>query len=166
MNNSSIKKSNNNKKSRACEMTQWLRTLVAKADGLNLTWRTHDAHFLCPSELYTNSPCGSRNLIFWLLIILPLPGLLFQSHKQEMGKAYNCLPLRVIHLDLFPTEKTELIEFPGGWKKKEMSMGDLLSVNVLWYSCSCHGVKNRMQQTIFSPWKNSTLALFPLLYFR
>lgn len=146
MNNSSIKKSNNNKKkSRACEMTQWLRTLVAKADVLNLTWRSHDAQFSCPSKVYSNSPRGSRNLIFWLLIILPLPDLLFQSHKQETGKAYNCLPLRVIHLNLFPTEKTELIEFPGGWKKKEMSMGNLLSVNVLSYSCSCHGVKNRMQ---------------------
>lgn len=37
MNNSSIKESNNKKQSRACEMTQWLRTLPAKADALNLT---------------------------------------------------------------------------------------------------------------------------------
>lgn len=145
MNNSSIKKSNNKKKkSRKCELTQWLRTLVAKADDLNLTRRTHDAHFIVSIRVLYQLSMWQQKSHLLIAYILLLPGLLFQSHKQEMGKAYNCLPLRVIHLDSFPTEKTDLIEFPGGWKK-EISMGDLLSVNVLWYSCSCHEVKNRMQ---------------------
>lgn len=142
-------------------MTQGVRILVAKADVLNVTWRTHDANFLFPSEFYTRCLCGSRNFIFWLLIILPLPGLLFSSHKQEMGKAYNCLPLGVIHLDLFPTEKTEHIEFPGGWKKKELPMG----IRWVWMSSDSSAPVKGLRiecrkQIIFSPWKNSTLALF------
>jgi hypothetical protein len=65
-----------------------------------------------------------------------------------MEKAYNCLLLGVIHLDLFPTEKIEYIEIPGGWLKKKRERDtheDLLSVNVLCYSCSCQGAKNRMK---------------------